>query len=437
VSEVRAEGVVEVAGQAVPDVLPDLFALWSPRFPSAERVAEAAAAFPARPVEDGRAAPCLVPDRTDPLRLAEGPRFRIVVGPGVLALERRDLAKRERTVNREADHRAHAADQAGLSLAEGWPDRGSRREVAEWSRKSRARMTRRLADLDWAPLTASRRLPAMVTLTYPGEWEVVCPDGPAVKAHLLALMKRWERAWSEPFVGAWKLEFQDRGAPHFHLYCCPPLDGRRAGEGRRRPSVGDGLPFKPWLSLVWADIVAHPDPQQYVNHLAAGTGVDIAEGLRGADPKRIAIYFTKHGMYASKEYQHVIPRPWREPGKGPGRFWGYRGLRPATVTGDLALADYDRCARTLRRWARAQGLTREVWAPRGRRNAPQSAYPEVIGLTGAQLVTAWPLRRRKVRRRRRYLHLGAGFVCVNDGPALALQLARVLPACPPPAEEGR
>ena len=48
----------------------------------------------------------------------------------------------------------------------------------------------------------------------------------------------------------------------------------------------------------------------------------------------------------------------------------------------------------------------------------------------AQLLDAHRVKRRTVRRRARYLHRGAGFVCVNDGPALASVLARLVQAVP-------
>ena len=44
---------------------------------------------------------------------------------------------------------------------------------------SRSSMCRTFAELDYSPLAESGRIPAMVTLTYPGDWEVVAPDGPA------------------------------------------------------------------------------------------------------------------------------------------------------------------------------------------------------------------------------------------------------------------
>jgi hypothetical protein len=49
-----------------------------------------------------------------------------------------------------------------------------------------------------------------------------------------------------------------------------------------------------------------------------------------------------------------------------------------------------------------------------------------VGLAGAQPLNSHRVKRRTVRRRARYLHRGAGLVCVNDGPGLAAVLARVI-----------
>jgi hypothetical protein len=57
----------------------------------------------------------------------------------------------------------------------------------------------------------------MLTLTYPGDWLIVAPNAEVVKRHFQALCKRYGRAWGEPLIGPWKLEFQRRGAPHFHI----------------------------------------------------------------------------------------------------------------------------------------------------------------------------------------------------------------------------
>ena len=152
----------------------------------------------------------------------------------------------------------------------------------------------------------------MVTLTYPGDWLTVAPTGQWVKRHMKALRKRYQRAWGEDWSCVWKLEFQRRGAPHVHMLCTPP-------HGHAQTT---GQTFAVWLSAAWTAIVNHPDPEQRRRHERAGTALDYTEGLRAADPRRVAAYFTKHGLIASKEYQHHVPSEWSEPGTGPGALLG-------------------------------------------------------------------------------------------------------------------
>ena len=38
----------------------------------------------------------------------------------------------------------------------------------------------------------------MVTLTYPGDWEVIAPDGASVKRHMVLWRKRFQREYGEP-----------------------------------------------------------------------------------------------------------------------------------------------------------------------------------------------------------------------------------------------
>lgn len=344
----------------------------------------------------------------------EGPRPVVTIAPGVVSIGWPDIARQERRHERaERARRALVDDEARYIQEHGErrPDPEPTREVTEWSRKSRARMVRTLAELDYGPLLRmGLRLP-MTTLTYPGDWLTVAPDGKAVKRHLDQLRKRFERAWGFAFVGLWKLEFQRRGAPHIHLWGPQPTgtagELRRMTQRRYRPAVGDGLEYRAWLSAVWADIVGHPDPEQRRRHELAGTAVDAVEGDRMTDPKRLAVYFTKHGSFSAKEYQHVVPEEWQAPGKGPGRFWGYWGLEKATAGVELEPREAITAARTLRRYARAQGVTREVTVQR------------VDTRTGV-------VRYRKVRRPVRRLGSGRGFLCVNDGPSLAADVARAV-----------
>jgi hypothetical protein len=358
----------------------------------------------------------------------DSPLPRWYITPGALVATRTSARQLVR-----AGELAHIRHVAAVNVAApllaadpGWrPNAIPGREVTSWSAKSRSNMVKTLASLDWGPvheLDESGRVPAMVTLTYPGDWEVVVPDGKTVKRQVRALLWRYRRAWGETVVGAWKLEFQHRGAPHIHIFMAPP-HGRAAGRG-----AGAGLSFRHWLSVVWADIVDHPDPVEYQKHLLAGTGVDVAEALKCTDPKRLARYFSKHGQYCSKEYQHIVPEAWQAPGKGPGRFWGYWGLKPLVVAVELSMDDYLLASRIMRRYASRV----RVWdKPSGRWVYVRAMTPAKPLRKDVDVVTGevvWRRRRRRVRVRR-FGQNGSGFLLVNDAPALAHQLARALRVC--------
>jgi len=92
------------------------------------------------------------------------------------------------------------------------PPRGTRGKVTEFSAKSRKRMLEKMARLCRQQIHQSRFKPLFVTLTYPSTY----PTAKRAKEHLRAFLKRLKRAYGR--VGAiWRLEFQERGAPHFHL----------------------------------------------------------------------------------------------------------------------------------------------------------------------------------------------------------------------------
>lgn len=89
---------------------------------------------------------------------------------------------------------------------------GKRGEVQNFSAASRHRLFRELHQILFKTVT-------FVTLTYPAAW----PDSPKVyKAHLKEFRRRFEVMYGK--IGAiWRLEFQSRGAPHFHVmyFDCP------------------------------------------------------------------------------------------------------------------------------------------------------------------------------------------------------------------------
>ncbi|WP_420221413.1 rolling circle replication-associated protein [Mycobacterium marinum] len=382
------------------------------RFPSPDLVASAAALFErAVPWADGRGRLGMEP---------ESGRFRITVGPGVVRLGWARPVRAEKASERAVNH--HRLDVAAegdrIKTARDTP-KPHRRAITEWSRKSRAAMCRTFAELDYTPLVECGRVPAMVTLTYPGEWESVAPDGASVKRHMLLWRKRFQREWGEPARYIWKLEFQRRGAPHVHLWMAPPHAVGRSGRN-----------FRDWLSQEWADIVSHPDPDQRARHLLAGTAIDVLNGLRACDPKRLAIYFTKHSSpdrMGSKEYQHIVPVPWRQPGHGPGRFWGVHGLRRAVAVPEIPQNAYLTARRIMRRWSRSQVIYGDCT-----HGFPTAVVPRAthVVVRRVQRQTG-KVRTRRVRRRRLLCSQGGlpgGYALVNDGPAFASQLAAALSA---------
>ena len=390
------------------------------RFPSTAGVQEAAALFVTR---GGRRTRRYLPDWQQPDRLqtdawgmqgdqaqvqlrAEGRDLLIGIAAGVVSVRLVDHERRARTAGK--DGRKTALLSIPFGPVEAQPrflSSTPSRRVTEWSRKSRANMTRALSELDYAPMFEAGQTPCMMTLTYPGEWETVAPSGKAVKDHVRILMRRWTRKWKQSPPYLWKLEFQRRGAPHLHFFLCLP-EAAAPGE------------FTQWLSATWADVVAHPDPEQHRRHQLAGTGIDYREGIRARDPKRLAVYFTKHGGAAGgKEYQHQVPELWQTPATGPGRFWGYVGLRRVRCEVYLPQEAYIQARRTLRRLARSRRLTSEWRVPRG---------PVELNDTTGEIRQG----KRKIRRRRKVPcsagGLAGGFLLLNDGPQVAKQLAAYL-----------
>ena len=366
----------------------------------------------------------------------ESGRFRISIGPGVVRLGWTNPVRAELTSERAVSHHQRDVDDAkfhvrnDLECVARHGDRAvvssTRRShteddqrisggvITEWSRKSRSSMCRTFAELDYSPLVESGRVPAMITLTYPGDWEVVAPEGASVKRHMVLWRKRFQREYGEPARYIWKLEFQRRGAPHIHLWMAPPMSPGRSGRS-----------FSQWLSEAWALVVDHPDPVQKARHRLAGTAIDVRNGLKACDPKRLAIYFTKHSspnLNGDKEYQHIVPELWRRPGCGPGRFWGVYGLKKAVAVIDIAQDAYLTARRIVRRWSR----NHVVYGDSG------SHFPTaVVARTAIRVVPrinrdTGTVTYRRVRRRRTLCNRGGlagGYALVNDGPAFAVKLA--------------
>jgi hypothetical protein len=250
--------------------------------------------------------------------------------------------------------------------------------------------------------------------------------------------RRWLDVLGYPLRGAWKLEFQTRGAPHFHLLV--PV-----------PALVGTVRFETWLSAAWASVVAADDTwchrctgytfggaygptyaclcetsdTERSRHLSAGTNVDFRKTGRYTDPRRCAVYFLKHGTKTldDKEYQHVVPSLWQLPGAGPGRFWGFWGLSSQGRSVDLELLDWFRLRRVARgvmnarrrstnyRARRAAGIASGLAPAAATRRAMTAGYQPTrsFGAGGS---------------------LFGGWVILNDGPAAAAALSRWLADVP-------
>ena len=153
----------------------------------------------------------------------------------------------------------------------------------------------------------------MLTLTMPAEWESVAPNGAEVKRLKKAFDKRARRWFSRSQIGIaalWFLEFQERGAPHFHYML---WDGEANASVQSQLTDSLRKEFIRWVSKAWAEVVDHPDPVERMKHEAAGTRV---ERMRRR-------HFGYAMAYASKPRQKQVPEGFQD----VGRFWGLLGFR--------------------------------------------------------------------------------------------------------------
>lgn len=182
-----------------------------------------------------------------------------------------------RVIERELHH-SYFTLQGGVLIlrtkSRGKVGGGRRGKVWGFSHASRARLIRLLNTID-------SEASVFVTLTYPGEF-----DNGLAKLHL----KRFANWFRNRFPSAsffWKLEYQRRGAAHYHLIVW---------------GVDCDSDFRSLIAHAWYKIVGSNDQR----HLSAGTQCDVPNG-----PWRF--YLSK---YISKvdDYETV---------GHTGRIWGF------------------------------------------------------------------------------------------------------------------
>ncbi len=166
-------------------------------------------------------------------------------------------------------------------------------------------------NLAFVAANTEKTLSSFITLTYPTDFPC---DGKKVKRHLHAFLAALRRRFGRTDY-LWFLEFQKRGAPHFHLFSSIQLPGPlvvlrrqlRSRDAEVNPEMQE------WVSEAWFRIVGSKDDR----HLRAGS---CWEALRKADGA--ARYVAKE---AYKTFQKVVPDRYHN----VGRFWGTsKGFRP-------------------------------------------------------------------------------------------------------------
>ena len=241
---------------------------------------------------------------------------------------REELQVGEARASARATHLGSSADVPGLSKAHTSPlstltcyrdssyfnlkipmgiqvashERGIRKEITGFSRQSRKRFMDQLAK------TQKETKPYLFTLTYPLEYPT---DSKIYKRHFDTFLKRVRRRFKK-VCGFWKLEFQKRGAPHYHLIVWgisyeDLLIGELSSWLNEHPEFYSDVALgelQAWVSQAWYESAASGDEK----HLRAGTKVETVR-----KNKDIMAYAAK---YVGKLETGA---------QGVGRFWGCFG----------------------------------------------------------------------------------------------------------------
>jgi hypothetical protein len=158
---------------------------------------------------------------------------------------------------------------------------GKRGDIQVFSKDARYRLFRLLHQLEFRRVT-------FITLTYPADFPTI---GKIHKAHLKEFRRRFEIEYGK-IRAVWRLEFQERGAPHYHIMF---LD----------------CPFIPvaWLCKMWHAVIRSDDDAHLKN------GVDLKLITENSQQRLIACYV---GKYISKIDERTI----KDDGNKQGRYWG-------------------------------------------------------------------------------------------------------------------
>lgn len=206
--------------------------------------------------------------------------------------------------------------------------------VTGWSERSQYRLGLAVAMIEWpsTPLV-------FLTLTYPRHFEA---DPKVWKEHLRRYQIAWARRWGTP-RGLWAMEFQRRGAPHFHLAVVQP------------PAVKVAL-LRRWSAHVWYELAGHGDERHLKQHMKP-------DHCKRADGPRGLIGYLRREL--GKERQKSLPEWLAEPvggapARGAGRWWGIWGFDRTVEHHKVTAGEYQPIRRLIRRLLRDRGVGARV-----------------------------------------------------------------------------
>lgn len=191
-----------------------------------------------------------------------------------------------------------------------------RGKITELSEKARKNMVMFCNDLEGLGIESE----FMTVLTYPKNHEQYAEDGKEIKRQLNTFhmaLNRYFKAINKTYSAMWYLEFQTRGAPHFHIefFNTGFLDE-------------DIRQLRKWVASTWVRIVKPSNNEEKQKMLK------VHKHHKATEKKR-KTHWGYAKKYAAKMQQKEVPEQFND----VGRFWGYWNYKkPKGVVGGMRLS---------------------------------------------------------------------------------------------------
>jgi hypothetical protein len=219
---------------------------------------------------------------------------------------------------------------------------GGRGEVCGFSKASRRRLIDKLMLIPWKECVrqdphAARASAVLLTLTYPREFPT---DSDVIKRHLANFRRALQHIPDLKYSALWRLEYQKRGAAHFHIIMW--FD--------RKVSIAR---FENWAKQTWARVVDSGD-LLHVKHGADVRPITVSRRNTAA----LMAYLVKYLGKLADEQFHT------------GRIWGEWGSIPRVIRCAVSFetrAGYVEFLRRVRKWGRKSRYLRNLANVKGAR----------------------------------------------------------------------